>query len=68
MRKPGLKVSVPTLRRSKNPGTADYRESPSFDVMHLLLEAKARVVYHDPHVPSLRLDGRLLKSKPLTAS
>ncbi|HVA66110.1 MAG TPA: nucleotide sugar dehydrogenase [Elusimicrobiota bacterium] len=49
-------------------GTSDYRESPSLDVMHLLLEAKARVVYHDPRVPSLRLDGSLLKSRPLTAS
>ncbi|HVC09189.1 MAG TPA: nucleotide sugar dehydrogenase [Elusimicrobiota bacterium] len=47
-------------------GTSDYRESPSLDVMHLLLEAKARVIYHDPRVPSLRLDGRLLKSRPLT--
>ncbi len=49
-------------------GTSDYRESPSLDVIHLLMEAGAQVSYHDAHVPSLRLDGRILKSQPLTAS
>ncbi|MFZ2881218.1 MAG: UDP binding domain-containing protein, partial [Phototrophicaceae bacterium] len=41
----------------------DVRESPALDVLHLLLEKGAHVVYHDPFVPSLRLeDGRKLTS------
>lgn len=41
----------------------DVRESPALDVLHLLLEKGANVVYHDPHVASLRLeDGRRISS------
>jgi len=35
----------------------DMRESPALDVMRLLEERGAEVVYHDPHVPSFREDG-----------
>jgi UDP-N-acetyl-D-glucosamine dehydrogenase len=35
----------------------DTRESPALDVMSLLEERGADVVYHDPHVPSFREDG-----------
>lgn len=34
----------------------DVRESPALDVVHLLREKGAQVVYHDPHVPSFRLE------------
>jgi UDP-N-acetyl-D-glucosamine dehydrogenase len=33
----------------------DVRESPALDVIQLLQQKGARVSYHDPHVPSLRL-------------
>jgi UDP-N-acetyl-D-glucosamine dehydrogenase len=33
--------------------TNDTRESPALDLMRLLRERGARVLYHDPHVPSL---------------
>ncbi|MEM6528076.1 MAG: nucleotide sugar dehydrogenase [Chloroflexota bacterium] len=36
----------------------DVRESPALDVIGLLREKGADVVYHDPHVASLRLDNR----------
>jgi UDP-N-acetyl-D-glucosamine dehydrogenase len=36
----------------------DMRESPALDVLHLLEERGARVLYHDPHVPSFQEDGR----------
>ncbi|MBK9122003.1 MAG: nucleotide sugar dehydrogenase [Chloroflexi bacterium] len=43
----------------------DVRESPALDVLQLLIEKGANVVYHDPHVSSLRLeDGRKLSSTP----
>ena len=46
--------------------TGDVRESPALDVMGLLEEQGAKVVYHDPYASSLRLDGRVRKSTPLT--
>jgi UDP-N-acetyl-D-glucosamine dehydrogenase len=42
----------------------DMRESPALDVLHLLIQKGAHVSYHDPHVPSLRLeDGHPLESQ-----
>ena len=35
----------------------DMRESPALDVIKLLEEQSAIVVYHDPHVPTFREDG-----------
>ena len=35
----------------------DMRESPALDVIRLLEEWGANVVYHDPHIPSFREDG-----------
>lgn len=35
----------------------DVRESPALDVLGLLKEKGAHVSYHDPFVPSLRLEG-----------
>jgi UDP-N-acetyl-D-glucosamine dehydrogenase len=44
----------------------DVRESPALDVIHLLRQRGADVVYHDPFVPSVRLDGYSLSSSELT--
>ena len=44
----------------------DMRESPALDVMRLLEERGAEVVYHDPHVPTFREDGHEMSSVPLT--
>jgi UDP-N-acetyl-D-glucosamine dehydrogenase len=47
----------------------DDRESPSYEVMHLLMERGAEVLYNDPHIPRLR-PGRKqrfeLQSVPLS--
>jgi len=32
----------------------DVRESPALDILHLLHDQGAEIVWHDPHVPSLR--------------
>jgi UDP-N-acetyl-D-glucosamine dehydrogenase len=41
----------------------DVRESPALDVIELLRQKGADVVYHDPHVPSLRLEeGHIMES------
>jgi len=47
----------------------DVRESPSMEIMELLLRRGAVVSYHDPHVPALPVMRRHnlgLKSMPLT--
>jgi UDP-N-acetyl-D-glucosamine dehydrogenase len=44
----------------------DVRESPALDIMRLLEESGAEVVYHDPHVPRFRDDGHEHESVPLT--
>ena len=35
----------------------DLRESPALDIIGLLQEKGAQVVYHDPYVPQIRMDG-----------
>lgn len=45
----------------------DVRESPALDIIQLLQEKGANVSYHDPYVPSLRLEhGRTAQSVELT--
>ena len=61
----GSKVLVMGVAYKKD--VSDIRESPSLEIIQLLLGKKAQVSYHDPHVPWLVLDGRRLESVPLTA-
>jgi UDP-N-acetyl-D-glucosamine dehydrogenase len=44
----------------------DMRESPALDVIRLLEQQGAVVVYHDPFVPKFREDGHEHASVPLT--
>jgi UDP-N-acetyl-D-glucosamine dehydrogenase len=44
----------------------DWRESPAMDVIELLQEDGAEVVYHDPHVPEFRHRGQSMECAPLT--
>ncbi len=44
----------------------DVRESPALDVIKLLQNAGVKVIYNDPHVPSVRMDNTLLRSQRLT--
>ena len=46
---------------------ADVRESPSLDVLSLLLERGAAAAYHDPFVPRLTLPGRTPAAVPVAA-
>jgi UDP-N-acetyl-D-glucosamine dehydrogenase len=71
-RKPlkGSKVLVLGIAYKKD--IDDPRESPSFELIHLLMERGAEVSYHDPHIsvaPAMRSWPHLppLKSQPLTA-
>jgi UDP-N-acetyl-D-glucosamine dehydrogenase len=46
----------------------DMRESPALDVMLLLERLGGTVTYSDPHVPQLKLDGKVLSALPETAA
>jgi nucleotide sugar dehydrogenase len=50
------------------PDVNDVRESPALAVLERLAADGAIVSYHDPFVPSLRINGRSLRSRKLTAS
>src|SRR5215213_752003 len=45
----------------------DVRESPALDVIHLLEEESAKVVYHDPFIPTVREDGHVREGVDLTS-
>jgi UDP-N-acetyl-D-glucosamine dehydrogenase len=44
----------------------DIRESPALDVIRLLEDLGADVVFHDPHIPSFREDGHVREGVELT--
>jgi len=44
----------------------DMRESPALAIINSLVEKEAKVRYHDPLVPSFKIDGLELKSVDLT--
>jgi UDP-N-acetyl-D-glucosamine dehydrogenase len=50
------------------PDVADLRESPPLEVLRLLRAKGADAVYHDPHVPTLELEGEQLAGIALDAA
>ena len=46
----------------------DVRESPALDIMLLLQRRGADIVYSDPYVPTVRLDGTSLQACPQDAA
>ncbi len=59
------KVLVMGVSYKKDLG--DFRESPAIEVIRLLQEEDATVLYHDPFVPSFREHGLEMESTPLSA-
>lgn len=49
------------------PDVSDMRESPALDVLIELERRGARPAYHDPHVPTLKVEDLAMTSQPLTA-
>jgi len=49
--------TVLTLGVAYKKDVSDLRESPALDIILLLQQKGARVVYHDPHVPAFQYDG-----------
>lgn len=56
----GSRVLVLGVAYKKN--VSDLRESPALDIIHLLTEKGAQVVYHDPYVPSFTYDELVMRS------
>ena len=44
----------------------DARHSPAIKVIELLWKRRVEVVYHDPYIPALRVNGDVLRGQPLT--
>lgn len=63
---PGHLAKVLLLGMSYKPDVADYRESPSYEVMELLLHEGVQVAYHDPYVPSLPIGKHVMESVSLS--
>jgi UDP-N-acetyl-D-glucosamine dehydrogenase len=62
----GSKIHVMGVAYKRN--IDDLRESPALDVMLLLKRLGGTISYSDPHVPSLDLEGLLLKAQPEAAA
>ena len=56
----GSRILVLGVAYKKN--VSDLRESPALDIIHLLEQKGAHVVYHDPHVPAFEHDGMAMRS------
>ena len=60
----GSKIMILGVAYKKN--VSDCRESPALDVMRLLSQKGAVLSYNDPFVPSMRLNGEVLRSLELS--
>ncbi len=59
----GAKIHIIGVAYKKD--VSDTRESPALDVMELLKKKKAKISYHDPHVPSFEFGGTRHRSQAL---
>ncbi len=64
-RKPIKGCKVLILGATYKKDVSDTRESPSFEIIKLLRDKEAKVSYHDPYAPVIKIDGKALKSKAL---
>jgi len=64
-RKPVKDCRILVLGMAYKKDVNDTRESPSYEIIRLFLEEEARVSYHDPYVPSVKTNGKALKSSKL---
>jgi UDP-N-acetyl-D-glucosamine dehydrogenase len=64
VKKPVNGSRVLVLGVAYKPDIDDLRESPALDVIHLLQEKGAEVVYHDPYIPHVDHDNIVMDSVP----
>jgi UDP-N-acetyl-D-glucosamine dehydrogenase len=61
-----VKANILALGVAYKKDLADWRESPSMDVIESLLKDKANISYHDPYVPKVTVAGQPLTSVELS--
>ncbi len=59
------KILIVGVAYKKN--VSDFRESPAFEVVKILLKEGAKVQYSDPYVPNFPINSHSLKSVKLTS-
>jgi nucleotide sugar dehydrogenase len=64
--KPVRDARILILGVAYKPDVGDVRESPALKVMSLVKRRGADVVFHDPHIASVSLNGTLMTSVELT--
>ena len=64
VKKPVKDSRILILGVAYKPDIDDMRESPALDVIHLLRQKGADVIYHDPYVPTISHDEWTLKCIP----
>jgi UDP-N-acetyl-D-glucosamine dehydrogenase len=64
--KPVKNASVLALGVAYKPDVGDIRESPSIEVLRRLAKRGAKVLFHDPFVQSMTLNGSVLTRSELT--
>jgi UDP-N-acetyl-D-glucosamine dehydrogenase len=62
----GAKIVVLVVAYKKN--SNDVRESPALDIIKLLQDKGAEVVFNDPYISQIRMDTEVLQSKNLDDS
>jgi UDP-N-acetyl-D-glucosamine dehydrogenase len=62
----GSKIVLMGLAYKKD--SNDVRESPGLDILKLLKEKEADVVFHDPHVTKIHMDSEVINSEKLEPS
>lgn len=60
----GSKILVLGVAYKKD--ISDVRESPALKIIELLNKEEADVIYHDPFVDNIEVDGKVYSSAPLT--
>lgn len=56
------------LGMAYKPNISDYRESPSLEILEILLHQGASVQYSDPFVSQIEINNQILTDTPLTPS
>jgi len=62
----GSKIVVLGVAYKAN--VSDVRESPALDLIHLLDQKGAKVVYHDPYVPQLRIGNHVFRTQAYSST
>ena len=64
-KKPFKESNILLLGMAYKKDVNDLRESPSLEILHLLMEYEAAVGYNDPYIPEIKTESYQINSKVL---